>query len=58
MVTMNNSILGKLSFGWLYSLRTYSDEKMHEMFRNAGFSNIDVKSNWGLVQVCYAEKAR
>lgn len=57
MVTMNNSILCKLSFGWLYSLRAYSDEKMQEMFRNAGFSKIEVKSRWDLTQVCYAEKA-
>jgi SAM-dependent methyltransferase len=58
MVTMGNGILGKLSFGWLYSLRSYSDEKMHEMFRKAGFSRIDVKSRLGLMQVCYAEKTR
>jgi SAM-dependent methyltransferase len=56
MVTMNNSILGKLTFGWLYSLRTYSDENMREMFRSAGFSNIGVKSRWGVMQMCYAEK--
>ncbi len=58
MVTMGNGFLGKITFGWLYSLRTYSDSEMASMLRAAGFSEIRVKSAMGLMQVCYGEKAR
>ena len=54
LVTMGNGLLGKICFGWLYSLRTYSDDEMRTMLRNAGFSKIEVTS--GYSQVCYAEK--
>jgi SAM-dependent methyltransferase len=56
LVTMGNGLLGKICFGWLYSLRTYSDDKMRTMLRNAGFSKIEVRSRYS--QVCYAEKPR
>ncbi len=54
MVTMSKSILGKIAFGWLYSLKTYSDKEMISMLEKAGFKNIAVKSKLG--QICYAEK--
>ncbi len=54
MVTMSNSFLGKIIFGWLYSLKTYSTKDMILMLEKAGFKNIEVKSS--LKQVCYAEK--
>jgi ubiquinone/menaquinone biosynthesis C-methylase UbiE len=56
MVTMGNSILGKITFGWLFSLNTYSGKKMTAMLEEAGFKNIKVKSGLNPVQVCYAEK--
>ena len=55
MVTMGNSILGKITFGWLFSLNTYSDRKMTAMLELAGFRNIEVKSGLNPIQVCYAE---
>ena len=55
MVTMGNSILGKITFGWLYSLKAYSDKKMAIMLEQAGFNTIKVKSG-AFLQVCYAEK--
>lgn len=55
LVTMGKGLLGKICFDWLYSLRTYSDETMRTMLRNAGFSKIEVRS--GFSQVCYAEKS-
>ncbi|OPY70680.1 MAG: Malonyl-(acyl-carrier protein) O-methyltransferase [Syntrophorhabdaceae bacterium PtaU1.Bin034] len=57
MVTMGNGLLGKITFGWLYSLRTYSDSQMASMLRSAGFSEIRVKSTMGLMQACYGTKA-
>ena len=56
MVTMGNSILGKITFGWLFSLKTYSDKNMTAMLTKAGFKNITVKSAFGLWQACYGEK--
>ncbi len=57
MVTLDNSLLGKIIFGWLFQLKTYSNTEMTSMFRSAGFSGIHVKSARGLLQVCYGEKA-
>jgi ubiquinone/menaquinone biosynthesis C-methylase UbiE len=56
MVTMGNGLLGKIIFGWLYALKTYSNIEMTSMLRSAGFSGIQVKSTRGLLQVCYGEK--
>ena len=56
MVTMGKSLLGKITFGWLYSLRTYSDKEMSKMLEQAGFTKIEVKSGLSSTQVCYAEK--
>jgi ubiquinone/menaquinone biosynthesis C-methylase UbiE len=56
MTTMADNILGKITFGWLYSLKAYSDKKMTEMLKQAGFNNIEVKSGMSLLQICYAEK--
>jgi ubiquinone/menaquinone biosynthesis C-methylase UbiE len=56
MVTMGNGILGKITFGWLYSLRTYSDRTMTAMLEQAGFDTVEVKSGISSLQVCYAEK--
>ncbi len=54
MVTMSNSLLGKITFGLFYSLKTYSTKEMILMLEKAGFKNIEVKSTFK--QVCYAEK--
>jgi len=58
MVTMGKGMIGKFSFGWLYSLRTYSDQEMNLMFRKACFTEIEVRSQ-GLIplQLCYGVKA-
>jgi ubiquinone/menaquinone biosynthesis C-methylase UbiE len=56
MVTVGSGLLGKIIFGWLYALKTYSNIEMISMFRSAGFSGIQVKSTRGLLQVCYGEK--
>ena len=56
IVTMSNSIIGKISFGWLFSLKTYSDEKMTAMLAAAGFRTIEVKSGISPIQICYAKK--
>ncbi|MBN1628109.1 MAG: hypothetical protein JW944_16440 [Deltaproteobacteria bacterium] len=56
MATTGKGILVKMTFGWLYSLRTYSDAEMEGMFGKAGFTNIRIKSTLGLMQVCYGER--
>lgn len=56
MVTMNNGFLGKLTFGWLYALKLYSDREMTTMLTGTGFSNVKVKTKLGMMQVCYGEK--
>jgi SAM-dependent methyltransferase len=58
MVTMGDGFLGKITFGWLYSLKTYSDADMKEMLRTAGFTCIKVKSLMGLMQVCHGERPK
>jgi len=58
MVTMGNGLLGKIIFGWLYKLKTYPTIEMISMFQSAGFSNIQVKPAWSVMQVCYGEKPR
>jgi ubiquinone/menaquinone biosynthesis C-methylase UbiE len=56
MVTMDNRIIGKITFGWLYKLRTYSIRRMRTMFENAGFISIEIKNKLPFSQICYAEK--
>jgi ubiquinone/menaquinone biosynthesis C-methylase UbiE len=56
MVTMDNRIIGKLTFGWLYRLQTYSIRKMRTMFENAGFISIEIKNKLPFSQICCAEK--
>lgn len=56
IVTMKKGLLSKLTFGWLYSLNTYRNNEMKKMFEEAGFKNIEVKSNNFFLQVCYGEK--
>lgn len=54
MVTMGRRLLGRITFGWLYSLKTYSDAEMTAMLKAAGFQQISVKTGRGLGQLCYA----
>lgn len=56
MVTMGRGLLCRLTFGWLYSLKTYSDDRMIEMMKAAGFLNFQVTTGWSCMQVCYVEK--
>ncbi len=57
MVTIGDGFIGRITFGLLYSLRTYSDSEMTSMLLTAGFSGVKVKSTMGLMQVCYGQKA-
>ncbi len=56
MVTMKKSLLTKITFGWLYGLRTYSNRKMISMMKKAGFKKVRVNSKFGLMQICYGER--
>lgn len=56
MVTIARGILGRLTFGWLYSLRVYSDDEMRSMLAAAGFSNIEVGRRMVVMQVCRGVK--
>jgi SAM-dependent methyltransferase len=60
MVTMGKGLLGKIVFGWLYALRTYSNAEMREMLKTAGFSEVAVKTvrtqSILKYQLCYAVK--
>lgn len=56
MTTIADGLLGKISFGWLFSLKTYSDDVMTDMFNRAGFSHVDVRSRFGFSQICYGVK--
>lgn len=57
MVTIGDGLIGRITFGWIYSLKTYSDSEMTSMLATAGFSAITVRSTMGLIQVCYGQKA-
>ncbi len=58
LVTMGNGFIARMTFGWLYSLTTYSDREMTSMLKSAGFSKIRVTSTaMGLTQICYGVKA-
>ncbi len=56
MVTTARSFLLKITFGWLYELRTYTDREMRSMLEEAGFSRVEVRSRWGYDQICFAVK--
>jgi len=56
MTTIGDGFFAKITYGWLYKLRTYSDARMTAMFAAAGFGNVRVKSTLGMMQVCYGEK--
>lgn len=56
LATMADGLLAKISFGWLFSLRTYSDQVMSDMLNDAGFSHVEVQSRFGFSQICYAVK--
>lgn len=57
MVTMGRGILGKVTFGLLFGLRTYSNKQMTDMLRQSGFHNVSIKTGFlGFTQECYGEK--
>lgn len=59
MATIGKGLIGKLTFGRLYGLRTYSDARMTAMLQNAGFAGVRVAaSSMGILQNCYGEKPR
>ncbi len=56
MVTMSNNLLGKIAFGLLYRMRTYSNRRMKVLLKDAGFTNIEIRSTFPFSQICYAVK--
>lgn len=56
MTTMGKGLFGKLTFGWLYKLKTYSDKEMEKMFSCAGFNNIEIQTVFPFMQQCYGIK--
>ncbi len=56
MATMSNSIPGKLMYGFLYQMRTYSNSKMVKLMTDAGFKNVKVTSAFPFSQYCFAVK--
>lgn len=58
MVTLADSLIAKLTFGWLYQLRLYSDAEMRAMLETAGFSQVEVRTRCFFYQTCFAVKPR
>ena len=56
LVTTGRGLLGRMTFGWLYSLRTYTDDAMRSMFEKAGFTNVDIKTDFTCMQLCSGAK--
>ncbi len=56
MVTMKNGFWAKITFGWLYALKLYTDKEMASMLIEVGFSNVKVETKAGIMQACYGEK--
>ncbi len=56
MVTTAKTLPVKLTFGWLYHLKCYTNKEMEEMLREAGFQDIEVSTRRVFSQVCFARK--
>ncbi len=56
MVTTADTLPVRLTFGWLYRLKCYSNDKMTEMLQQAGFADITVSTRKFFSQVCFARK--
>ena len=56
LVTMDNGIISKITFGWLYRLRTYSNRRMRRMLESSGFTGIEIENRLPFIQICYAVK--
>ncbi len=56
MVTSAKNLAMKVSFGWLFRLRSYSNPEMTEMLHSAGFGDIKVETRRLISQVCFARK--
>lgn len=57
MVTAPDTPLSRMTWGILYSLRLYDDSRMTNMLRDAGFTDVRVKTRMGH-QICLANKPR
>jgi ubiquinone/menaquinone biosynthesis C-methylase UbiE len=58
LVTLSDSLIAKLTFGWFYRLRLYSDAAMRTMLEAAGFSRVEVRSRRFFYQTCFAVKPK
>ncbi len=56
MVTSADTLPVRLTLGWLYRLKSYSNDKMTEMLQQAGFVDITVSTRKFFSQVCFARK--
>ena len=56
LITLGDSLPGKVIFGWLYKLRLYSDARMEKMLKEAGFSRVEVHTRRFFYQICHAVK--
>lgn len=56
LITLGDSLPGKIIFGWLYKLRLYSDARMEKMLKEAGFSRVEVHTRRFFYQICHAVK--
>jgi len=56
IATLGKSPLARVLFG-LWSLRVYTNAEMEAMLRQAGFDTVEVKTQWGAYQICYAQKS-
>ncbi|PID78234.1 MAG: methyltransferase type 11 [Deltaproteobacteria bacterium] len=57
MVTSADTLPVRLTLGWLYQLKSYSNEEMTEMLLRAGFCDIRVETRRFFSQVCFARKS-
>ncbi len=56
MITMSNNLLGKIAFGFVFKLKTYSKQTMKKLLENAGFKGVKVREQFPFAQICYAVK--
>ncbi len=56
MVTSADTLPVKLTLGWLYKLKSYSNDEMTRMLQKEGFGDIEVYTRKFFSQVCFARK--
>jgi ubiquinone/menaquinone biosynthesis C-methylase UbiE len=56
IMTLGKATLAKVISG-LWPLRVYADAEMDAILRQTGFDTVEVKTQWGTYQICYARKS-